>query len=434
MIDGKYTVVSTFSGCGGSSMGYRLAGFKVLAANEFIPIAADTYERNFPGTHVFREDIRALNAGMIFGVTGLKEGELDLLDGSPPCASFSTSGKREQSWGKVKRYSETTQRVDDLFFEYVRLIGQVQPKTFVAENVAGMAIGVAKAVFDEVTELFKRQGYRVACRRLESQFFGVPQKRRRLIWVGVREDLCAARGVEPSHPKPQTRPISFREATADLELTTEDLGPAMMRETSADGKKELESWTLAMKMKPGQVGSDYHPKGHYFNLVRASFDKPVPTILQMHGSIQGAGVLHPTQMRKLTIKEIKRCFGFMDDFVLLGDFAQQWERLGRCVPPPMMRAIALHIRHVVLDKIYGVENDYRPTFYDPDDASGQNTFSFLSDVTEFKRIRESDQPLEALIAVRENIMAGVTAGDLSEELSELEEAGLFIDDAEKSHG
>ena len=133
-----YSAVSTFSGCGGSSLGYKMAGFRVLWASEFIPAAQDTYRANHPATILDTRDIRNVQASDILGAIGMEPGDLDLFDGSPPCASFSTAGKREAGWGKVKAYSDTKQRTDDLFFEYSRLVKGVQPKVFVAENVSGL--------------------------------------------------------------------------------------------------------------------------------------------------------------------------------------------------------------------------------------------------------------------------------------------------------
>ena len=110
-----FKVVSTFAGCGGSSLGYRMAGFRVLWANEFVDAARDVYALNArPGTIIDGRDIRNVTPEEILAATGLKVGELDLLDGSPPCASFSTAGKRSKGWGKVKQYSDTAQRSDDL--------------------------------------------------------------------------------------------------------------------------------------------------------------------------------------------------------------------------------------------------------------------------------------------------------------------------------
>jgi DNA (cytosine-5)-methyltransferase 1 len=148
-------VVSTFSGCGGSCLGFRMAGYRVVWANEFIPAAAETYRANHPNTLLSTEDIRKVRPGAILEATGFKVGELDAMEGSPPCASFSTAGKREKHWGKAKKYSDTVQRVDDLFFEYVRLIEGLKPKVFVAENVSGLVKGVTGRArfFQRVGEL-----------------------------------------------------------------------------------------------------------------------------------------------------------------------------------------------------------------------------------------------------------------------------------------
>ena len=122
-----YKVISLFSGTGGSSLGYKLAGLKVLLSNEFVEAAWECYEANFPGTVCLHEDIRKLTGDIILSKVGLKKGELDVLDGSPPCASFSTAGKREKKWGTVTKYSDVEQRVDDLLFEYARILGEIQP-------------------------------------------------------------------------------------------------------------------------------------------------------------------------------------------------------------------------------------------------------------------------------------------------------------------
>ena len=113
----------------------------------------------------------------ILKAIGLKAGEIDAMEGSPPCASFSTAGKREKHWGKAKKYSDTVQRTDDLFFEYVRLIDGLKPRAFVAENVSGLVKGVAKGWFLEILAKLKACGYRVECRLLDAQWLGVPQAR-----------------------------------------------------------------------------------------------------------------------------------------------------------------------------------------------------------------------------------------------------------------
>lgn len=145
-----YNVVSTFSGGGGSCLGYRMAGYKVLWANEFVEEAQKTYRANHPNVHLDTRDIRDIKPEDILEQTGLKKGQLDLFDGSPPCCAFSTAGKREKAWGKKRAYSDNkVQTIEDLFNEYIRLLNGLKPKTFVAENVSGMVKGTAIGYFKE---------------------------------------------------------------------------------------------------------------------------------------------------------------------------------------------------------------------------------------------------------------------------------------------
>lgn len=203
------TAASTFSGCGGSSLGYRMAGFRVLWASEFVPAARETYLANAaPYTTVDDRDIRDVSAQDVLGALGMGAGELDLLDGSPPCASFSTAGKRQEGWGKVKSYSDTAQRTDDLFYEYARLVRGIQPRVFVAENVSGLVKGTAKGYFIRIMGELRACGYRVQAKLLDAQWLGVPQARQRLIIIGVRDDL----GLDPAFPRPLPYRYSVREA------------------------------------------------------------------------------------------------------------------------------------------------------------------------------------------------------------------------------
>ena len=313
-------MVSTFSGCGGSCLGFRMAGYRTLWASEFVPIAAETYRLNHPGVHVDERDIREVQAQDILDTAGLGVGELDVFEGSPPCASFSTAGKREAGWGKVKKYSDMKQRTDDLFFEYIRLLEGLQPKVFVAENVKGLVMGKAKGYFVQIHAAMKQAGYRVSCRVLDAQYFGVPQHRERAIFVGVRNDL----EVAPSHPKPQTQPVALKEALPWIEI-------------KAIGETRLLPPSRIRRLQ--DANSD-------FSVQEASPKKPCPTI-----TISSAGndvIPASPEKRKFTIPELRRICGFPDDFQLPGTYAQQWERLGRAVPPPMMQAVAAHIRDEIL--------------------------------------------------------------------------------------
>jgi DNA (cytosine-5)-methyltransferase 1 len=355
-----YRVASLFSGCGGSSLGYRMAGFKLVFANEFVPAAQASYRANFPKTKLDPRDIRAIAGEDVLRAARLKAGELDILDGSPPCASFSTAGKLQEGWGKVKAYSDTRQRTDDLFFEYVRLLRSIRPRVFVAENVSGLVKGVGKGYFLEVLGEFKSAGYRVAARTLDAQWLGVPQARERLIFVGVREDLR----IEPAHPKPLPYRYSVREAlpwldrakvrTKDGDRAPDRPAPTVLTHGRRKTTSELTVVEPDADMRRYSVGRELDKLGQgetsdkYFQLVRAALDAPSPTITVEGKKAHAASVAHPTECRKFSIAELRRICGFPDDFILTGTYAQQWERLGRAVPPPMMAAIAATIRDKIL--------------------------------------------------------------------------------------
>ncbi len=192
------TVATTFAGCGGSSLGYKMAGFKVVWANEFHSLSAECYELN-SGLEVNRTDIREVVPEDVMKATGLGEGELDVLDGSPPCQSFSVSGKRAAGWGKsIKRADGTEQVADDLFFEFARLLRGLQPRMFVAENVEGLVRGVAIGYYKRIFKELQDCGYLVRARVLNAKWLGVPQSRRRVILIGARRDL----EIDPTFPTP----------------------------------------------------------------------------------------------------------------------------------------------------------------------------------------------------------------------------------------
>ena len=232
-----------------------MAGFRVVWANEFVPAAQDSYRANMSrGCILDTRDIKTVTAGEIFAATGLKPGELDLFDGSPPCQAFSTAGKREKGWGKKKTYEHGAQQCNEtLFGEYVRLLRGLQPKTFVAENVSGLVRGTAKGWFLDVLKSLKDSGYRVQARLLDAQWLGVPQMRQRIIFVGVREDL----GREPVHPEPFRYRYSVRDALPHLtacRTSAHGFRPTRVRRCSA-------SMWFIRRASPTVLSSSAHTVG-----------------------------------------------------------------------------------------------------------------------------------------------------------------------------
>lgn len=328
-----YRVASTFSGCGGSCLGYRMAGYRVAYANEFIEEAQRTYKANHSTGYLDTRDIRKVNPKEVLDIVGVDRGELDLLDGSPPCAAFSTAGQREKSWGQVKCYSDKAQRVDDLFFEYIRLLNGIQPKVFVAENVSGLVKGTAKGYFKRILTALRGAGYRVSCRLLDAKWLGVPQMRQRTIFVGVRDDL----GLDPVHPVPLSYSYTVGEAVEGLAKggDAKQLTPGTDTHRYWLATKPGESLSKACRKLTG--------KNSFLTHIKQSPDRQANTITQ--GTQQ---LYHWSEPRTLTLQELRRIGGFPDDFKLTGTFAQRWERIGRAVPPIMMEAVAANIRDRIL--------------------------------------------------------------------------------------
>ena len=178
----------TFVCGGGSTMGYKLAGLDHLGGVEIDAGIADSYKTNHSPRHFYVEDIRDFNRR-----TDLPEElyGLDILDGSPPCSSFSMSGNREKYWGKEKKFREGQKKqiLDDLVFEYIETIGKLKPKVAILENVKGLISGNAKAYAKKMKIQFEKHGYRVQVFLLNASKMGVPQRRERVFFIGLRKDI-----------------------------------------------------------------------------------------------------------------------------------------------------------------------------------------------------------------------------------------------------
>lgn len=325
----KFEVVSLFAGGGGSSIGYRMARGKVLAINEFIPEAIATYRANWPNTKILSGDIRKLTGQDILTAIGKESGQLDILDGSPPCSAFSTAGIRAKGWGKTKSYSDASQlNVEDLFFEYIRILRDIKPKVFVAENVSGLAKGVSKGYLNEILRELRASGYSVTCKILDAKWLGVPQSRTRTIFVGIRNDLWRESMKGKTHPTPQNKQVSLEKAFQGLVFTDQD-------KAETDMTKYATGRELA-KLRKGEQSEKY------FQLVKCHPKKVSGCVTAHSGNIGIASVKH-WDNRAFTVTEVKRIMSVPDDYILTGTYQQKIERLGRMVAPFMMRAVAEQI-------------------------------------------------------------------------------------------
>ena len=185
----KGKVFSCFACGGGSSFGYKLAGYDVIGANDIDPKMKEVYIENHNPKYYFLESITTLAKRKDLP----KElYELDILDGSPPCSSFSISGNREKDWGKEKKFREGQQKqvLDTLFFDFIDLAKELQPKVVVAENVKGLLLGNAKEYVRKIYEEFDKAGYYCQHFLLDASKMGVPQRRERVFFICLRKDLA----------------------------------------------------------------------------------------------------------------------------------------------------------------------------------------------------------------------------------------------------
>lgn len=325
----KFSVISFFAGGGGSSTGYRMAGGKVFLVNEFIDEAVKTYKANWPTTKIIHDDIRKITPEQVLELSGFKKFELDIMDGSPPCSAFSTAGSREKGWGKTKAYSDKQQEnVEDLFFEYIRMLRGIMPKVFVAENVSGLAKGTAKGYLNDIMRQLRESGYTVTCKILDAKRLGVPQSRTRTIFVGVRNDLWRDNMTGNTHPKPLDYMVNLNDAFKGLEFTEKD-----KQET------DLTKYAIGGELKKLHMGGQSEK---YFSLQKAHPLKPSGCITATAGNIGAAKICH-WDNRAFSVNEVKRIMSVPDDYILTGTYQQQVERLGRMVAPFMMRAVAENI-------------------------------------------------------------------------------------------
>lgn len=185
----KGKVFSCFACGGGSTMGYKLAGFDVIGANEIDPRMAKAYAKNHKPKYMFVEPIQTFKDRK-----DLPEElyNLDILDGSPPCSSFSMAGAREKQWGVKKKFREgqVSQVLDTLFFDFIDLAKRLQPKVVIAENVTGILAGKAKAYTQKIIDEFDKAGYSCSYVVLNTQDLGIPQHRKRVFFYAVRKDLA----------------------------------------------------------------------------------------------------------------------------------------------------------------------------------------------------------------------------------------------------
>ena len=338
----KGTVFSCFACGGGSTMGYKLAGFDVLGCNEIDPKMIEAYKVNHNPKYAYLEPIQTFKERK-----DLPEElyNLDILDGSPPCSSFSMAGNREKDWGENKKFREgqTEQVLDTLFFDFIDLAKELQPKVVIAENVSGMMMGKAKEYVKKVYKEFKKAGYQLKIEPylLDASKMGVPQRRKRVFFIALRNDLA---------PKFMEQIDMFQQAPK-LELNFNEKPIPFKEIECGDNAKPMYTSppsyvALYDKLDWGKAFSDVHPKGYLFGGYKTHPNEVLKTITPHDKSRSGA--FHYKQQRTLTEREIILGSTFPLDYKpkpLNISYA-----CGMSVPPVMIANIATEIYNQWISK------------------------------------------------------------------------------------
>ena len=371
-----FNVVSFFAGGGGSSCGYKLAGGDILCVNEFQQVHADTYNANFPNTPVIVKDIKSVTGKMIREKIG--DVDIDILDGSPPCPPFSMSGTKRKGWGKEKvAYGFKQERIEDLTFEQVRLVGELKPKVVVCENVKGLTMEYARDYLNMMLNEFEKQGYVMTCKVLNGWKHGVPQKRERVFIVGVRNDVADKIGmnflnigrVYPD-PNENDKPV-INDAIRDLQ--TDPVNEAESVELCEIMKKSAKyKWLRRLEKNPERVvsvgddvvgpwydkliehrrarGKELPPrKNSFFQSRRVPWNQASHTLSEQGLKTSLAVHLHPEKDRVYTTYEAIRLMTLPNDYKQTGTLNDRLARIGLMVAPICMKYLAESIYNNILE-------------------------------------------------------------------------------------
>lgn len=331
----KGTVFSCFACGGGSTMGYKLAGFDVIGCNEIDPRVMNLYETNHHPRYAFLEPIQTFKDRTAFPDALYN---LDILDGSPPCSTFSMAGSREEAWGVEKKFREgqAEQVLDTLFFDFIELARKLQPKVVIAENVKGLLLGDAKKYVSRIYAEFDEAGYYVQHFLLDAQDMGVPQRRERVFFICLRKDLidyvptqCNLFDVTPYIKLEFNEPIITCE-DAELELGDPITTPCY--------SEEYDRLKAGMPKKYLQCA--LYPK----NVVH-------PTLIAGYKS--KASPMPDWGKQWLSVSDICKVSSFPQDY----DFGTQKPEYvcGMSVPPLMIAQIATQVYEQWLTKINQVK-------------------------------------------------------------------------------
>ena len=322
----SYTSIELFAGAGGTALGMENAGIKHILLNEFDKNASNTLRKNKPNWNIIEGDIKDI----VF-----TKGQADIVQGGFPCQSFSYAGNK-MGFEDIR---------GTLFFEFARCIKEVRPKVAIGENVKGLLTHDNGRTLKTMVSVLEDLGYRIKCKVLRSQYFDVPQKRERLILIGVRKDL----DIPIAFPKEKDYFISLKEALVKCPKSAGQEYPEkkkkIMKLISPGGY-----WRdLPDKLQKEYMGASFYMGGGKTGMARRlSWDEPSLTLTCSPAQKQTERC-HPNETRPLSVREYARIQTFPDEWIFEGSVAQQYKQIGNAVPVNL----GFHIGDTVIKMLNG---------------------------------------------------------------------------------
>ena len=332
----KPKILSLFSGCGGLDLGFKKAGYHTVLATDVWSVACDTLRLNNMADEVICRDIRSLD------FTKYKN-TVDVVIGGPPCPPYSQT--RHYLVGKAGGFDD--EKAGFAVPEYFRAIKEIRPKVFMFENVDGFTFKTYKEPMEFVQQKSEELGYNITYRVVNAANYGVPQTRKRFICVGLRKDIGVFAFPQETHSEiggnGKSKWVTCADVLSDFDNVTDE------EKTQKPGSKDYE---LLLQVPPGDnylyfTEKRGHPnpifkwKSRYWTfLLKLSPDRPSWTIQASFSNNQGP--FH-WKNRFLRIEEIKRLQTIDDDYILCGEFKDQWRQVGNAVPSDLAQIIAKEI-------------------------------------------------------------------------------------------
>jgi DNA (cytosine-5)-methyltransferase 1 len=345
----KPSAVDLFCGAGGMSLGLQMAGYNISLGLDFVKDCEDTHSLNFPNVPFICGDITNVSGSDILNKIGLKKGELTLVSGGPPCQGFSTvNGK--------SRFLENPK--NKLFVQFVRLINELSPTWFIMENVTGLLSMNSGTVKEAIFKAFEDIGYNVEAKVLNASDYGVPQHRKRAIFIGNNAGY-EIEFPEPSHGNPTSQLGIFDTSNMQPYVTVREALEGIDNNSKLPNHvipihAEIVYTRMSFVPEGGNqkdIPEEFKPPQKFMNTYgRLHNDKPSNTVHTRFDVASTGSLYHPTENRALTVREGARLQSFPDNYIFSGKKGSQYRQVGNAVPPLLAKAIGLKILSIMTSR------------------------------------------------------------------------------------